>query len=237
MTKFWWNAIGGAILALASVAVSAQSVHEGDIEVGVAGGRLVVEGAPRTEYGTGYGIFEGSLDTLLAGPRWRTTDPGFASEPGAFALADMLSFAPVGTLSFWNGSAWGAPDRAVLVVRDSLDETATYTGTGFTTSSAFDGFISDAGSTGQIHQHIVFTLQTSPLGIAAPVGAYRIAMQLASPSYDSSDPFWLVFNRGLAEEAFQASVQVMAVPEPKTYALMALGLAFVAFVARRRRAG
>lgn len=237
MTKFWWNFVGAAGLAFATLSASAQSVHEGDIDVGVAGGRLVVEGALHTEYGTGYGIFEGSLDTLLAGPRWRTTDPGFTSEPGTFAPTDMLYFGPVGALSFWNGSTWGAPGNAVLVVRDSFDETATYTGTGVSTSAAFDGFMTDGGPTGQIHQHIAFTLQTSPLGVSPAVGAYRIAMQLTSPSYDPSDPFWLVLNRGLGAEAFEASVQVMAVPEPKTYALMALGLAFVAFVARRRCAG
>lgn len=236
MHKWFWNAVGAAGFAFAAVTASAQHMHEGDIELGVVGGRIVLEGAAETEFGTGFAIFEGSLDSLLAGPRWRTTDPGFDSEAGTFAPSDMVYFAPLGTLSFWNGSAWGSPGSAVLVVRDSLDETATYTGTGVMTSAGFDGFISDGGATGSIHKHITFTLQNDPLGVMPAVGAYRIQMALTSPSYESSDPFWLVFNRGLDEEAFEASVHIMAVPEPETYALMALGLGFVAFVARRRRA-
>jgi len=71
-----------------------------------------------------------------------------------------------------------------------------------------------------------------PLGVAPAVGACRIAMRLTSPSYEPSDPFELVLNRGLGAGAFEASGQMMAVPEPETCALMALGLAFVA----RRRA-
>lgn len=236
MAKAMLKFVGAAALALAALSAGAQEhLHEGDIEVGIVGGQLVTEGALHTEYGTGYGIFEGDLDTLLAGPRWRTTDPGFDSEPGTFAAADMLYFAPVGTLSFWDGDSWESPGAAVLVVRDSLDGTVTYSGTGTATSDDFEGFISDGGATGQIHTHLTFTVQNSPLGSQPAVGAYRIAMQLTSPSYASSDPFWLVFNRGLGAEAFEESVHVMSVPEPETYALMALGLGFVTLVARRRR--
>jgi len=237
MAKAMLKFVGAAALALAAMSAGAQEhLHEGDIEMAIVGGQLVTEGAMHTEYGTGYGIFEGNLDTLLSGPRWRTTDPGFDSEPGTFGATDMIYFAPVGTLSFWDGDSWEAPGAAVLVVRDSLDETVTYSGTGTSTTDDFVGFISDGGPTGQIHQHLTFTVQTSPLGGQPAVGAYRIAMQLTSPSYASSDPFWLVFNRGLGEEVFEESVHVMSVPEPETYALMALGLGFVAFVARRRRA-
>lgn len=236
MAKAFLNFVGAAALALVAASAAAQEhLHEGDIELSVVNGKIVTSGGHHTEYGTGYGIFEGDLDTLLGGPRWRTTDPGFDSEAGTFAPSDMLYFAPVGSLGFWDGDSWESPGSAVLIVRDSIDGTATYSGTGFTTSDGFDGFISDGGATGSIHQHITFTLQASPLTPGPAVGAYRIALQLTSPSYTSSDPFWIVFNRGLGEEAFEESAHVMSVPEPETYALMALGLGFVAFVARRRR--
>ncbi len=236
MTKYLWNALGVAALVLAAGSVSAQEhLHDGDIELSIVGGKIMAVGGHESEYGTGYGIFEGSLDTLLSGPRWRTTDPGFDSDAGTFQATDALSFAPIGALSFWDGAAWGAPGAAVLAVRDSLDEVVTYSGTGTSATSGFTGFIADGGPTGSIHQHVTFTLQTAPLGAQPAVGAYRIAMQLTSPSYTSSDPFWVVFNRGLGEEAFEESIHAMAVPEPETYALMGLGLGLIGFVARRRR--
>lgn len=236
MTKYLWNALGAAALVFAAGSVAAQEhLHDGDIELSIVGNKITAVGGHESEYGSGYSIFEGSLETLLGGPRWRTTDPGFDSEAGTFLETDALSFAPIGVLSFWNGSAWGSPGAAVLTVRDSLDEVVTYSGTGTSATGDFTGFIADGGATGSIHQHLTFTLQSNPLGSQPAQGAYRIAMQLTSPSYTSSDPFWLVFNRGLSDEDFEASVMAMAVPEPETYALMGLGLGLIGFVARRRR--
>ncbi len=238
MAKAFLNFVGAAALALVAASAAAQEhLHEGDIEVSVVNGKLVTSGGHHTEYGTGYGIFEGDLDIRRAIPlSYRGSDPGFDSEAGTFAPSDMIYFAPIGTLGFWDGDSWESPGSMVLIVRDSVDGTATYSGTGVTTSVGFDGFISDGGPTGSIHQHLAFTVQSNPAGVEPPVGAYRIAMQLTSPSYTSSDPFWIVFNRGLGEEAFEESAHVMSVPEPETYALMALGLGFVSVVARRRRA-
>lgn len=235
MTQCVWKVLGVAGFAVAAITASVQPAQAADISVGVAAGRLVADGASRTEFGTGYAIFEGSLDTLLSGPRWRTTSPAFDVQAGTFGPADVIHFAPVGTLSGWDGSTWGTVGREVLVVRDRLDETATYSNGGVVTSPAFVGFIHDGNPIAWINQQVVFTLQTNPLGISPAVGAYRVSMQLQSSSYAASDPFWLVFNRGLSTEAFAESVQAMAVPEPEAYALMALGLGVVVYVARRRR--
>lgn len=232
-------AVAGALLLCQAGALRAQEhLHEGDIELEIEAGKLHVHGAAETAYGTGYAIFEGSFTTLLAGPRWRTTNPGFDSAAGTFQPTDMGYFSVWGTLAFWDGDSWesSVPNGEVIVIRDSLDETVTVSTTGTVSTPDFTGFISDGGATGSIHQHISFTLQTTPLGTQPAVGAYRIGLQITSPQYESSDPFYLVLNRGMGSEAFEESVHALAVPEPGTYAMMALGLGMVGFLARRRMA-
>ncbi len=232
-------AVAGALLLCQAGALRAQEhLHEGDIELEIEAGKLHVHGAAETAFGTGYAIFEGSFTTALAGPRWRTTNPGFDSASGTFQSTDMVYFSAWGTLAFWDGDSWEntAPKGEVIVIRDSLDETVTVSTSGITSSEFFTGFISDGGPTGSIHQHISFTVQTTPLGSQPTIGAYRIGLQITSPQYESSDPFYLVLNRGLSSEAFEESVHALAVPEPSTYAMMGLGLGLIGFLARRRMA-
>lgn len=238
MMKKMIGLLSAAALVLVSGGAAAQHLHEGDIEMSIAGGKLTVAGNHESEYGTGRQIFEGSLETLLSGPRYRTTDPGFDSEPGTFAPADILYFRGWGSLAFWDGDSWesSVPNGETIVIRDSLDEELVVGTAGLSPSPDFTGAISDGGPTGQIHQHLAFTLQRAVSGLPAPaVGAYRVGLQLFAEGYTDSDEFYLVLNRGLDDEAFEASVMAMAVPEPETYALMAAGLALVTVVARRSK--
>lgn len=228
--------IATVLFCLATGNVAAQHLHDGDIEMAVDGGQLVVLGAEHAEYGTGRAIFEGSLDTLLAGPRYRTTSPGFDSEPGTFGTSEVISFVGWGTLAFWDGVAWAdmVPNGEKVIVRDSLDETLTFAVDGLTPSGGFTGLIDEGGATGQIHQHVAFTLETDPLQMPA-TGAYRIGLQLTSSVNDASDEFYLVLNRGMDSEAFEGAIHVMAVPEPETYGLFAAGLLVLAAGVRRRK--
>lgn len=232
-------AVAGALLLCQAGALRAQEhLHEGDIELEIEAGKLHVHGAAETAFGTGYYIFEGSFTTLLPGPRWRTTNPGFDSAAGTFQPADEGFFKVWGTLAFWDGDSWEntAPKGEMIVIRDSLDETITVSTTGTVATPAFTGFISEGGPSGSIHQHISFTLQTAAPLSDPTIGAYRIGLQITSPQYESSDPFYLVLNRGLSTEAFEESVHALAVPEPSTYAMMGLGLGLIGFLARRRMA-
>jgi len=230
-------AVAGALLLCQAGTLRAQDhLHAGDIELEIEAGKLHTHGAAETAFGTGHSIFEGSFTTLLAGPRWRTTNPGFDSEAGTFQSTDMAHFSVWGTLAFWDGDSWesSAPKGEVIVIRDTLDESVTVSTTGTSQTPDFTGFISDGGATGSIHQHISFTLQTgSPLSDPT-VGAYRIGLQITSPQYESADPLYLVLNRGLSTEAFEASVHALAVPEPGTYAMLGLGLGILSLAARRR---
>ncbi len=236
-------AVAGALLLCQTGALRAQEhLHEGDIELEIEAGKLHVHGAAETAFGTGYAIFEGSFTTLQAGPRWRTTDPGFDSAAGTFQSTDMVYFSTWGNLAFWDGDSWEntVPNGETIVVRDSMDETVTISTSG-TVPTGFSGFIADGGPTGSIHQHVTYFLSAEdPPGVPPrpmpAIGAYRIGLQITSPQYESSDPFYLVLNRGLTTEAFEESVHALAVPEPGTYAMMGLGLGVIGFLARRRMA-
>ena len=229
------------LLAVWGQSASAQHLHSGDIELKVSFGALGVAGYHELEYGTGIPIFEGDLNTLLSGARWRATNPGFDSEIGTFQVTDVVNVRPVaaGTgLDFWNGSAWQdlMPRSETLELRDTVDETVMFDGVGFTQSAFFEGALWPEPD-GAIHQHFTFTLADSPLGAPGPTtGAYRILLQASSSSYAPSSPFYIVFNRGLGEEQFEEAIHAMAVPEPGTYAMLGLGLGVIALVARRRKA-
>jgi hypothetical protein len=231
-------AVAGALLLCQAGALRAAELHAGDIELELEAGKLHVHGAADTAFGTGYAIFEGSFTTLLSGPRWRTTNPGFDSAPGVFQPSDEGFFSVWGTLAFWDGDSWesSTPKGEVIVIRDSLDESVTVSTAGTVATPDFTGFISDGGPTGSIHQHISFTLQTAAPLSQPTMGAYRLGLQITSPQYESSDPFYLVLNRGLTTEAFEESVHALAVPEPGTYAMMGVGLGMIGFLARRRMA-
>jgi hypothetical protein len=244
MKSFFIKSAVVGLLGAATLPAGAADLHAGDIELSVTFGALGVGGYHELEYGTGIPIFEGALNTLLAGPsgpRWRGTNPGFDSEPGTFQVTDVVSVRPVvyGTgLDFWNGSSWQdlMPRNETLELRDTLDETAIFDSVGFTQSADFQGAMWPEPD-GAIHQHFTFTLSDSPSGLPGPtMGAYRILLQASSPNYAPSTPFYIVFNRGLGEEQFEEAIHAMAVPEPGTYAMLGLGLGVIAMVARRRKA-
>jgi hypothetical protein len=229
------------LLAVWGQSASAQHLHAGDIELKVISGALAVEGYHELQYGTGIPIFEGALNNMLSGMRWRGTNPGFDSEPGTFQVTDVVSVRPVvsGTgLDFWNGSSWQdlMPRSETLEMEDPSDEIVTFSGVGFTQTAGFLGELFPEPD-GAIHQHFKFTLSDSPSGPPGPTtGAYRILLQASSSSYSPSTPFYVVFNRGLGDEQFEEAIHAMAVPEPGTYAMLGLGLGVIALVARRRKA-
>jgi hypothetical protein len=232
-----------AVGVLASPNTFAQHV---DIEVAVLGGKIVAD--PLNEAATalnGYKLFEGNFRDL-AGGLYSTDDPGFADAhdlpSSGFANGNILYIRGLGALSFWNGAMWTAPASTgtTISIADAIGESLTFNNAGVSLSASGAGAIGQFDSDGGLHEHLDFTINS-----AAPTGAYRITGQFwaqdtfgGSPIYTDSDPFYLVFNNGLNDTAFEASVSALTtpVPEASTYALMLAGLAVVAGVKRRRTA-
>lgn len=204
-----------------------QHTHDGDILMSVMNGKLMTSGGHTDT------IFEGDFGDVGGGP-YKTDDPGYDSEDGTFASGTRINYLALGALKFWNGSSWnsaGVPDGVQVQIDGNLGEVTRW-GAGGVSGDA-SGLIGEAGAGGNIHEHLDMSVvganRTQP-------GAYWISLKLSSTStaLQSSNPYSIVLNNGLDEDAFEAAVT--AVPEPSTYAMLLLGLAAVGYSAKRRRA-
>lgn len=247
----------GAIAAAAVIALTpsahAQHTHAGDIQPGIAAGKITIGGGAETQFGTGYQIFEGSfgMPQALSGQiRWVTDDPGFdTGEPGPMQPGDNLSFRGLGGLKYWNGSNWVAASPQNEFVR-VVDTSFPANQINILTSGVMGGTgqIDVADAEGAIHQHIDFFLinnanAAADFGSPVATGAYLIELQLTTttldggaPRYLDSDPFLIAFNRGLSDEAFEASVHALAVPEPSAALMLLPALGLIAWRVRRKNA-
>lgn len=235
----------GWLLALQSIAFLAiaglwlaparsDEIHTGDIELEIDGNQLVTHNGR---------YFESAFSTLISGTPsiYRSTSPGFDSAPGLLVYSEEepkqeIGFNVLGPLLFWDGDELVAPQVGLgLDLRWALTKVSV-TGTNGPVTNGFSlGGATDPN--GEFHEHFTFEIAEN-----APLGAYGVLMELTpagSSTFLKSDPFLLVFNRGLAAGDFEAGVdamvQVTAVPEPSSVVLAGLGAAGLAGVAVGRR--
>jgi hypothetical protein len=187
---------------------------------------------------TGYNIFESNFGDLEAGP-FGTDDPGFVSV-GGLPSGIILGYRAQGALQFWNGSNWGSvAGQETVSITDAFGEDSIFGASG--PSGKLVGLIDQVGSGGNLHSHLDFRIANS-IGTPA-VGAYAILLSVLGldvyfnplSGYAESQSFYLVFNRGLSEEAFESAIdaRVSAVPIPAAGPLFGAAL-LVAFGAARR---
>lgn len=256
LTRNFLGSIAAAsVFAFTPLAQAAEShVHGGDIIVAVdQDTRKFIITSGEEQAGTGYKIFEGTFSTLTgvapASNRWTTDDPGFDMEPGTLAQGDQLWVRGLGTLKSWNGSSWiaGVPNSEFIRLQDVLFESWVFRPTGVTATATVTGAIDEAPIDGQIHQHLDFFLLNTAndganAGATVADGAYLIQLQLFSPTvasggglkYLDSDPFFIAFNRGLDDVAFESAVEVLAVPEPSAALMLLPALGIIAWRTRRQ---
>ncbi len=219
-----------ALFSLLPLAVQAQELHAGDIEISVVANRLTVSGN-HVFHADGSPVFEGDFGDFAGGPL-RTDDPGFDSDDGTFLVGTIINYTALGSLKYWNGSTWHATVPANEFVRldGNLGEETFWTVSGVT--GAISGLVGQAGINGTVHEHLDFRVGRA--GGVPAVGAYLFQLQLtADNGYLPSMPYYMAMNRGLSVDAFETAVA--AVPEPQTWALMLGGLAIGAFALRNRR--
>lgn len=220
-----------AAAALLPLSALAQP-HEGDIELSLVGNRITLAGNDAV-HANGLAVFEGDFGDLEGGP-YKTDDPGFDNEPGTFAAGTILTYRALGSLQFWNGSAWTAAvlGNEYLRLDGNTGEDTRWNPLGLV--GDLTGLIGQAGVNGQIHEHLDFSVARTGGGIPT-VGAYLVQLQLESSAHLTSAPYYMAFNRGLSDANFEMAVEALAVPEAQTWLMMLAGLIGVAAFAQRRQ--
>ena len=207
-------------------------------------------------------FFESEFERAIASDPWASDEPGFATVD---EMGELLRFNPgdniwltaldasdttyssigVGFVNFFN------PVTGVLEAAGEITIQEDFTGTTMDLILNGDSItsgdnpqligVADSASTdpGGIHDHVEFELTGDT------VGAYGILFQVeadfAGTSAETdltSDPFWIIINRGLDEDTFEGAALeafgVAAVPEPAS-AIVLTGALGAMLVRRRRR--
>ncbi|MFZ5456491.1 MAG: PEPxxWA-CTERM sorting domain-containing protein [Pseudomonadota bacterium] len=227
------RALGMTAFLSTQLFVAAQAAdHAGDIEVGMAAGALVVDPEGLAQIAAnGYRLFEADFRDFSGG-LFKTDDPGFVSEEGALDVGLVVGYRGLGVLQSWNGSMWTSSGPSVFVSIEDVLGTITSFGYGAVTDPA--GAIAQVSGAGDIHSHLDFSIGGADRALA---GAYLITLQLEANGVLASSPFYIAFNNGLEEAAFEGAVGALMapVPEPATWAMLIAGVGLVGALGRRRQ--
>jgi hypothetical protein len=171
-----------------------------------------------------------------------TQDPGFHTPiPSGFAANVGVTVSPVGGLEYWSGT--GSPSFGAPGTGDSL-RLAFGTTSAIASGSGPSGsvFIGNTDSAGDLHEHIESTL-LAPTGQTPADGIYLVPLQLTSPSYQTSQTFYALYNNGgLDGSVIDSAVTFIRdtrapgsniAPEPASAALLILSAG--GLLGRRRR--
>ena len=140
-----------------------------------------------------------------------TSNPGYDSAAGNFATGTRLGMNALAGLKQWNGSEF--------VLATGLRMNIRYLTLQFDIrASAINGFDLQVQSNGGFHKHMNMTVAADTAALPT-TGAYLIEIELYSTGSTAarSEPFWIVFNDGLASADFDPAyewAQANLIPAP-----------------------
>ncbi len=185
---------------------------------------------------TGKNIFISDFDDFEGGPNG-VDDPGFISGANQLPATTKLSYTAVGQLQYWDPATgeWGNTVPGTtrielfggtesLIITDPvicgglpfcIIEQATST---LFSESGISGApvlaVGDTDATGQLHVHLDWFIEDSNDNPGGPNGAYMVEMHMTAPGLTDSDPFFVMFAKGLTTEQFgEALADRIVAPE------------------------
>jgi len=171
----------------------------------------------------------------LAGGNFSTRNPGFQSIHNALLPNELLSYRALGRLKYWDPavSAWrdapqhvqirlfGGLEASIEVLSDyaqcagqllcfsensfGIDGSTVFMGSGIQGNPEL--VVDITSTSGILHTHLSFFLESPDGETGGPSGAYLIEMQLISNArFFPSDPFLVLLNAGLESSEFGAAL-------------------------------
>jgi len=231
MSNLWLKPAMILGLSINLSAPLAAEQHDGDIQPWKQGGQIELNGT----------LFEADFGDLSGGA-YRTDDPGYDADTalGAFGAGNWLWFEGIGSLQFWDGSAWSNSvlNGEYIEIEDALDNTSVFSADGVSNGA---GVIGQFDSDGDIHEHLDMAIRNASNALGGSVGAYWITLQLFETVADSQTPlaisasYDIIFNRGLASADFEAAVSAATAPVPLPAAVWMFGSALMGWLYTGRR--
>ncbi len=229
MTRITISAM--TLLAISSTAVFGGAEEEHghfDAWVFVEDGRLKTGGAEADEgeFETHVRVFESELGEA---------SPNFADEPGFYSETLPpglnLSFNIVDSLRVWNGTDFNTTASVDMTLWEAFGVPGSdFATTPVSPGGSTTGFdFATADGTGFIDDHPEFVLNAP-----ATDGVYLLTMQLTSPGYADSLPFFIVFNQNRPESEHEAAADYAASLVPAPGAVALFGLVGAGAIRRRR---
>lgn len=195
--------------------------------VGVPEGTIPLHGV------TGEQIFVTDFGDFAGGP-FGVDDPGFFSDSGVLPADSLLRYQALGSLRYWDKgtSSWSenTPNNEQVRLSGGLDVTV------IEDSSSCDGLLicipdtslefnesntifTDSGISGKssliidntqpdgsLHTHLDWFIEESDGTAGGSEGAYLVQLAMRMDGLVNSDPFLILFNRGLSTNEFAAAL-------------------------------
>lgn len=230
-----------SVMAILSVFISASvSAQHADIWLVLNGNQTAVSATNletlsqvKLDYASRKFLFTGDFGDVGQGPNG-TDDPGFQAQPGTFNSGVILNFRAVGSLQFWDGSAWvdTLVDQERIQIEDALSNITTIDASGV---SSAEGAIDQIAGDGSVHQHVDFSIDNTLGGGTVASGAYRIELEFYSTNgvggpivHTMSESVLIVFNYQLSTSEFDAAILELTEPEGVSIPIPGMVLFFFA---------
>ncbi len=227
--------------AFVSLPCSAFALHEGDIALSVAGGKIVTCASSGSTFAVAH-AFQAWFNDTGSDVNW-VNEPGFDSDKGTWTVGTRIGLNFLDAVRVWNDA-----DLSAISASRILIELGGESALSPTTAMRAEGFDLAVSAEGAWHKHLEFNLVDSAGNTSAdalPDGIYVVKLELYSTdsSVTKSDPFYLVIRQdenaddlvGTEEEwnAAYAYIQSLPVPEPSVASFMVAACGLTAFGLRR----